>query len=388
MPGPRVTRDAAVAAALSGGVVAARARLDLAATRASFAIARGWSNPALSVAYTQSAPRLHATLDLPLDLPWFRGLRVRAARATADAMGLGSALTMAVVRYETEVSYAGALAARSRARLSQLTSRDADSLLALARLQREAGDASDLDVELAAMNAAQRASQAISDSLAADAALVELQLRMGVPAPAPYIVLADSLPSLLEDTATAGIARTPGSSGQPLRLRSAQALLHSRELELRLARRRSAIAPSLQVGVEGRDPTGGPRGPLGIVGLALPLPIFNRFTGEISLARAERDRAAIELDAAARETAAAAARARAELEAARMRLARGREVVEMARRVAAQSVTAYREGASALPSVLQAQRAAREAYQRYIDDVAAAVNAAAAVRLATTIDRP
>lgn len=388
LPGPRITRDAAVAAALTSGGTAALGRLDLAAAHADLAIARSFPNPVLSASYTQSAPQLHATLDLPLDLPWFRALRVGAARASADAMRLGTALTMAVIRYETDVSYTRALAARERAGLSRQTGRDADSLLTLARLQRDAGDASDLDVELAAINAVQFANQAISDSVAADAAIVELQLRMGVAAERPELVLADSLPALLDDTAAVGLATAPNGGGLPLRLTSARALLRSRELGLRLARRRSAVVPSLQVGVEGRDPAGGPRGPLGIVGIAVPLPLLNRFTGEIALARAARDRAAVEADVAARETGVAAARARVELRAARERLARGRELVEMSRRVAAKSVTAYREGASTLPAVLQAQRASREAYQQYLDDAVAAASAAAALRLATTTDRP
>src|SRR5439155_1257020 len=56
--------------------------------------------------------------------------------------------------------------------------------------------------------------------------------------------------------------------------------------------------------------------------------------------------------------------------------------------VAAMSLQAYAEGAVALPNVLEAQRNAREALGRYVDDVAAASNAAAAVRLLTASDQP
>jgi len=45
------------------------------------------------------------------------------------------------------------------------------------------------------------------------------------------------------------------------------------------------------------------------------------------------------------------------------------------------SLQAYGEGAVALASVLEAQRNAREALGRYIDDLAAADAAAAATRL-------
>jgi hypothetical protein len=52
------------------------------------------------------------------------------------------------------------------------------------------------------------------------------------------------------------------------------------------------------------------------------------------------------------------------------------------------ALRAYAEGAVALPSVLEAQRTSREALARYIDDVAAALDAAAAVRLAGATVEP
>ena len=42
-----------------------------------------------------------------------------------------------------------------------------------------------------------------------------------------------------------------------------------------------------------------------------------------------------------------------------------------AQRVAARAITAYAEGASALPAVLEARRSAREVIAQYIDDTAA-----------------
>src|SRR5206468_11615595 len=59
---------------------------------------------------------------------------------------------------------------------SHRNARDADSLLAMARLRREVGDASELDVRLAAVNAGQLENVASDDSLSSIAALVALQL--------------------------------------------------------------------------------------------------------------------------------------------------------------------------------------------------------------------
>ena len=52
-------------------------------------------------------------------------------------------------------------------------------------------------------------------------------------------------------------------------------------------------------------------------------------------------------------------------------------------RVAAMSLAAYREGASSLPNVLEAQRNAREILAQYVDDLASAWIATAALRVVT-----
>ena len=65
-----------------------------------------------------------------------------------------------------------------------------------------------------------------------------------------------------------------------------------------------------------------------------------------------------------------------------------RRLLSSADRVAAMSLQAYAEGVVALPNVLEAHRNAREALARYIDDVAAANDAAAVVRLLTATDQP
>ena len=113
------------------------------------------------------------------------------------------------------------------------------------------------------------------------------------------------------------------------------------------------------------------------------LPLFNRNGGEIGRARAARDRAQANLDVTRRESAADVARARRSFSAARARLERDRRLLASADRVAAMSLQAYAEGAVPLANVLEAQRNAREALGRYIDDVAAANDAAGVVRLVT-----
>jgi outer membrane protein TolC len=63
-------------------------------------------------------------------------------------------------------------------------------------------------------------------------------------------------------------------------------------------------------------------------------------------------------------------------------------VVESANRVAAMSMTAYREGAATLPNVLEAQRNARDILAQYIDDLARAWIATATLRALTLTASP
>ena len=371
-----MTRAQAVAAALARGARVALGRADTAAATGLARGARAFPNPILSASYTKSVPQHHAIVDWPLDLPWLRSARIGAAESARDAARYGFAFERAAIRFDVETMYTRALAAAAHARLSRRTALDADSLLTMARLRREVGDVSELDVRLAAVNAGQLENSAVDDSLAAVDAVLSLQLAMGLPGEAPTITLADSLAPRTDSVAMA--------AGTPLLpVSQATASLRAAERALTFVHR-SLFAPSFQVGVEGRDPTGAEPGLLPTFGISLPLPLFNWSGGEAAQAAAARDRARAELDLVRRETAASLSRARRELAAALDRVRRDREILTSADRVAAMSLQAYAEGAVALANVLEAQRNAREALGRYIDDLAAADGAAAAVRLLTT----
>src|SRR2546430_9528564 len=69
--------------------------------------------------------------------------------------------------------------------------------------------------------------------------------------------------------------RGAAGEGEPLPVAAARASLRSAERSLTLAHRSVFEAPSLQLGVENKDPTGSEPGLLPTVGLSLPLPLFN-----------------------------------------------------------------------------------------------------------------
>jgi len=382
LPGQRpVTRAQAVEAALAGGARAALGRADTALAAGVLGAARAFPNPSLAATYTKDVPHYHYIADLALDLPWLRSARIGAAASAHQAARYGFAFERAAIRFDVDTTYTRALAALARARLSRRTARDADSLLTMARLRREVGDVSELDVRLAEVNAGQLESIAVDDSLAALDALLGVQLAMGLPADTPAITLADSLAPPADTV--------PGDPREPLRVTAAAATLRSAERALTFAHRSVFAAPSLQVGIERGDPTEPAGTVLPTVGVSLPFPLFSWNRGEIRQARAARDRAQAQLDETRRESAADMSRARRLLAAAFERVRRGRRLLASADRVAAMSLRAYAEGAIPLANVLEAQRNARDALARYIDAVGLVNNAVGAVRLLTAFaDEP
>ncbi len=371
-----VTRAAAMASAESRGSRIALARADTSVSAAALATTRMFENPVAITSYTRSIPRYHAELDLPLDFLWLRGPRVRAADLALGSARLRFAFERAAAAFDADTAYTRAQAAAARSHLSVRTAQDADSLLHMATVRRDAGDASDLDVQLAAVNAGQAHNAATDDSLAAIAAILDLQAIMGLAADRVLVVPSDSLMLPALDPVRA-------DSGRPVQVAAAEASLAAEEQSVVFARRGALAAPSLSVGFESGDPSGAEPGILPLVGLTLPLPLLNRNRGPIAAAAATRDRARAELELTRRESAATRARALRDRESAFARAGRDRALVTTAERLAALSLQAYAEGAFALPSVLEARRSAREALSQYIDDLAAANIAAAALRLSS-----
>lgn len=394
-----VTRADAERAALAAGTRVALARVDTAAALARLLSARALPNPTLAASYSKSAPQKHVTLDIPVfDAMWKRGLVIGQASASARAARLLFASERIAAVMEVDTTYTRALAADARFRLSRQTARDADSLRTMTMSRRDAGDASDLDVDLASVVAGQQLNVTANDSLSYMSALLTVQTLMGIAADSATIVLADSLVLTTRDTLverrmldSSGMvigvppSATPSSPsasaaqdtsqragiGTAPSVAAAAASLSAAELAVALQRRSVFLLPSINIGAEWGDPTGGEPGVLPLIGLSIPLPLFNRNQGPIAEATAERERARIQLVAtrlAVRQRLIEGVRER---EALLVKVARDRDLVVRAQRVADRSLTAYREGALGLPAVLEARRSAREVLGQYIDDLAA-----------------
>jgi len=364
-----LSRSGAVQTAVERGARLGVARADTAVASAALITARARPNPGLSASYSKSVPNYHVGADIPIDFPWLRQMRVRSAEFGLQAAQLRYQLARATVALDADTTYTRAIAARERLALSRRNALDADSLLRIVIRRRDAGDASEMDVELARVNAGREENVAAGDSLTLISALLDLQATLGMSGDRLEIQATDSLVAP-PDAPVPG--RTLGEVAAGLSLESAT-------LNARLQHRSLWSSPSISVGFEYKDPD--QTGLLPTFGIGIGLPLFDRNRGQIAQAEAERLRANAEVTLAQVEARNQIAHALREREAALARVTRDRQLVASATRVVAMSLTAYREGASSLPNVLEAQRTARDVLSQYIEDLANAWIATAELRV-------
>lgn len=370
VPSP-LTRAEAVQTAMERGARLGVARADTLVAGAQLIAARARPNPTLNGSYSGAVPNYHVSADFPIDLPGLRQTRIRAAELGVQAAQYRFLSARAVNALDADTTYTRAVAARDRLALSRRNALDADSLLHMVERRRDAGDAAEMDVALARVNAGQQENIAVGDSLTWISALLDLQGVLGMVSDRLEIRVADSL-VMPPEAAVAGQA-TLSEAAAGLSLESAT-------LSARLQHRSIWSTPSVSLGFEYHDP-GGQTGILPTFGLGIGVPLFDRNRGAIALAEAEQARAAAELTLARVQTRNQIAHAVRERENALSRVARDQQIVTSANLVVAMSLTAYREGAQSLPNVLQAQRTARDVLAQYIDDLATAWIATAELRV-------
>ena len=365
-----LSRSAAIDAALNRGARLPVARADSAVASAALIAARAYPNPTLNGSYSKSTPNYHVTADIPIEFPMLRDLRIRSARVGLLAAQLKLLFNRAMVAMEADTAYTRAVAARERLVLSRRNALDADSLLHMVERRRDAGDASDMDVELARVNAGQQTNLAADDSLTLISSVLDLQGALGFTEEAVAIALTDSL----------GMPPAPATAAATsLDAESARLSLEAATINARLQHRSLWSQLTVSPGFEFGDPD--QKGILPTIGIGVGVPLFDRNRGQIAQAEAERMRAQAELTLAQVEARNAIAHALRERESALGKVARDRVLIASANRVSAMALTAYREGASTLPNVLEAQRTAREVLTQFIDDLAAAWVATAELRV-------
>jgi len=375
-PNPTLTLDQAqaLAATRSYGLSAARHELD--ASDGALRQAGVLPNPTLnaSIEDTRSASRTTtATLDLPIELGGKRAARLNAAErgralAAAELRGAQAQLRAAVVQ-----AFFGVLVAQERTRLgkdsAELAARGAD---VVAR-RVAAGKVSPVDQTRARVDLA---------NAALEAAEAEAELRSARHALAALWGDAEPLFDAVRGAVDALPARPPASA-LAVELDSAPALVASRlETERRRALvdvERSKQHPDLTVSVGAkRDNELGRT--QAIIGLAIPLPLFDRNQGATLEAARRADKAGDEHQLAR-------IRLLTELQQASGQLALASasaqtlqtRVLPAATQAHDAAVKGFEAGKFAFADVLDAQRALLQARARHLNTLAAAHHAAAAI---------
>lgn len=380
--GPPLTLDAAIemarrsspsAAAASAGVDAAVAGRRIAGLRPNPTFAVDVENVGGSRAFNiVEAPKQTVSLAYPLELGGKRSARI----GVADALGARAAVDRATIDAELRLSvtqaYTDALAADRRLATAQEQARIATDGLRAAQIRVKAGRASPLEESRASVvrtNADVALEQAARLAIAARATLA---LRIGDPVTGPLNI------SWFEAVES---RRTQPGKGT-LAAAAARSDVATASAQERLARSQRIPDVTVSAGVR-RVPIVGSTA--AVLGLSVPLPLFNGGRTAIDQARAERSRAealaqAAELNAdsavikteAERDNAASAARA-----ANGPALAGAQEAVRIAR-------IGYREGKFGQLDLLEAERALAETRTAAIDALAAYHDAQARLDRLTT----
>lgn len=373
-----LTRAEAIQAALGTSARVTAIGADTLTANAHLRTAREYPNPSVTASYSKDAPQNHFSFDIPLDLPGIRGARVRAADASRTSARFGFLAARAAIELDVDTMYTTAQGTKLRAALSRATAIDAAKLLGDTKARRDAGDASDLDVNLAEVSAGQTANVANADSLEAVDTRLELQAAMGFRSDTVLVELRDSLvapPVTVAKSVAEGLS-TPSVAAATAAVSAAQQSL--------IFQRRSLIGtPSIQLGADARDPGGPETGLLPTVGIALPLPLFNHNNGAIDVAHADLTRAQANLAIAKLDAAAQLARAYRTTSVSESRITRDRAIMEAATKNVAMAERAYAEGEMAIGDILETRRAQRDAQAQYVTDLVAANVGAALVRVLT-----
>ena len=378
---PEVTADQAVALyrERSPRLAANRAAIDV--TAADLVDARIYPNPTLSLSTTNIAQGQdtfgHSQelvgIDVPILIGGQRGHRERAAEARTAAKRAEVDVDQAKAELEIRRRFLALLGAQQKLAALGTALDDAAAVRAIVAGRQQAGAKSPYELERTDLALAALVSRreeagtgvaAASGALAQAVGLPDWQLRaVGAFKPpelaaSPAIALGADHPELVAGTAAQAAAR------------SEQALAHAEAVP----------TPSLQLQGFG---TTDPQGIALTVGVAIPLPVFDRNQGAVARARAHERAAELEHRATGAELAADLGRALAIERARRAAVVQFEaDAIERLPRVRAMAEASYRAGQGGIVELLDALDAITLARLRDIELIAAALDAALDVRAA------
>jgi cobalt-zinc-cadmium efflux system outer membrane protein len=312
-------------------------------------------NPVAAYTHTGDTPHSQATLDQPLDWLVTRGAARSATAAGIRRSRVDSVLIMAELARDARIAFFSVLAAERSLALITAQAGAADSLAAMAEARFRAGDISRLELDRTRQDA--MLARLITSAAIEARQLARTDLRRAIAWPT-----GDSLPPLA-GSLDAGLDRAPTESGGVGELPGVTAAAADSAIAAMLVQveqvRRIPV-PTLQGGAQWgfRD---NPGVATVVLGVAIPLPLWQRQGANVAVARARAELAA----AQAGEARLVAAR---DLESATDRLRQSALRAQVARdsllpaavSLRTRSGAAYQAGETGVLPVLEAFRAERD----------------------------
>jgi cobalt-zinc-cadmium efflux system outer membrane protein len=375
-----LTLDAALAMAADRSPALSAARNELEAAEGGVTQAGVLPNPEVAVLLEDTRRDSRATtaqLNVPLELGGKRAARLGAAGKFRELARSQLTAARVEVRSAVYAAFFNVLVAQERARLA----RDATALAAnasrVATRRVAAGKAAPLEQTKAGVEQANAALEQADADAGLDLARHALASLCG-------LALADMPAALAQGPALTPAAARPDMAVLENSLDLAPALDASR---LEFERRRAVVGlersrqyPDVTLTVGTRRDNSTDRGTMPVVGVSIPLPLFDRNQGNVYAAMRQADKAADEYRATRVRLATELRQAATQLSVSRtLADTLGQTVVPAASQAYDAAVRGFEAGKFAFLDVLDAQRTLLQARIRHLNAVAASYQAAAAI---------
>lgn len=307
-------------------------------------------------------------LNQPIELGGKRAARVRAAEGAREVAAAALATTRADIRGEVIGAFFDVLIAQEGARLAAESKALAQRATATVARRVAAGKVSPVEETRARVAEAGVAVEQTQAESALRAARSRLAALWGNATPRFERAVGDLAPPEAVADLAARLDAAPA-------LRQAGAEVVRRRAVVELERARRIPDLTVSVGIKRDEALGRNQA---VVGLAVPLPLFDRNQGKVAEALAREDKARDELAAARFRLAAEAAQARERLESARLQAdTLAREALPGAERALEAATKGFELGKFDFLLVLDAQRALFQARSQHLRALAEAHRARA-----------
>ncbi|AXA90824.1 TolC family protein [Massilia sp. YMA4] len=302
------------------------------------------------------------SVAVPLELGGKRAARRRVAEAEQRGAGLGIVMTRSELVERVTEAFIAAAAARSRLALAGESLVLAQRAAHVANERVGVGKASPIEAQRA--DVVRINADVGRDKAARALALAEADLTRLTGAP-----LVDGFAAGWFDVAEGSSLPLPRTDALPLSLMAAEAQLAT--AAARVAAARSERVPDVTV-TAGMRRYGDTSDRAAVLGISLPLPLFNQGTAAVARTQAEYDRVLADRDAAAQEAAQDVARAQAAVaDAQAAAQAANGPAVAAAQEVARIARVGYASGKFPQLELIDAERSLAETREAAVDALAA-----------------